>query len=153
MPQIPRPIRLAFRRYFSGNAVARWICKAQAIILKDPQTRALLYSILHYGVLMNILTISLCFHVDVIKFVRLTAWAFYASGSFALICAVVEYFERHDVRTRSSRLVVSLCDPCVSGDLLGTGLEDDLCRSLASLRGLPGAPLPHPPRTAAPPPT
>lgn len=111
MPQIPRQLRLAFQRYFSGNAVARWICKKQAIILSDPRGRAIVSWTIHYVVLTNSLFFAWYFHVDFVKFVRLTAWAFYASGSFALLCAVIEYIERRNVCISSSQRVEPLSQP------------------------------------------
>lgn len=103
MPQIPRQLRLAFRRYFSGNAVTRWMRKQKMMALNDPGSRALFSCALHYIVLSYISFALWIFRVDLIKFVRLAVYAFYASGSFELLCAAIEYFERRNVCTSPPR--------------------------------------------------
>ena len=148
MPQIPRNLRLAYQRYFSDHAVMRWISKKQAIIMKEPQTRAVLCWVLHYAVFVNTLLILCLFRINPIKFVRLSAYAFYVSGSFVFLCAVVEYLERRKVRTESLDHVNPPFDSRTLGDTFTTGLEDHLCRGLAPLRSLSGAYSSNPAHTA-----
>lgn len=150
MPQILRQLRLAFRRYFSGNAVVRWIYKQKMITLSDPGSRAMLSLVLHCIVLSNICFILWSFRTEFTKFVRLAVYAFYASGSFELLCALAEYFERRNVRTgplRSDAFVYLY----LLGNPLDTGPEDGLCHDLVSLRGLQGARLPIPVHSTAAP--